>query len=64
MKKFIVFNLAMPLEESLKTPRSAGTTDFVTPESLSSKDFSFESDVEFFFAHFFGKAQSCVIFFS
>jgi hypothetical protein len=45
MWKLIDFNLAMPLEESLKTPRSAGTPDFIAPESLSSKIFSFESDV-------------------
>jgi hypothetical protein len=30
------------LKKSLKTPRSAGTTDFIAPESLSSKDFSFK----------------------
>jgi hypothetical protein len=43
--KLMGFDMSLPLEQSLKQPRIAGTPEFVCPESLSSGIFTFESDV-------------------
>lgn len=43
--KLIDFDLSLPIEESLKTPRRAGTRDFKAPESIRTKIWTQASDV-------------------